>query len=441
MRGFAFPLLLVLIVTATIYPALSSYTTGLTIFNTGTIVIMNVFAQSGSAYDIQAAVDQIVLAGGIGNVHIPAGTYNFVEPGESLISVNIPAGINIFGAPTERTNEFPVPTFGMNRNDQVVVWETVLVLPSHDNAPTPPGPETILIWFEVQGDGDYDKQSRISDIQFVGFRDVDPSSTQQTLAIKIEGVIGFRVDHCSFKNLGGGGITASGGGLNDVVSGVIDHNRLENPSGGIIGPWINRTLTYGITVGRDYLSEWEPDISDVIGQYNNYTVFIEDNYLSKWRHSITANHGGHYVSRYNTFDNDFGYGSVDVHIGNNPTEVGTRAVEVYNNEFVNRDPTYVGTSSVMFWDGGGGTFFNNSIDSSYSRVIDFDTRIDRLNYTWPKDIWIWDNDEHTSQGLVHIESGSTDLIREDIEYFLYEPHTFQYSSYPYPHPLTLGTFP
>ena len=62
---------------------------------------LNVTATNGSAVGIQEAVDQVAAAG-YGNVFIPEGTFNFVEVGEPWTTVTIPAGVNIFGAPTER---------------------------------------------------------------------------------------------------------------------------------------------------------------------------------------------------------------------------------------------------------------------------------------------------------------------------------------------------
>jgi len=451
LHGRALLLLVVLIISASIYPALSSYSASLTIGNFGTIAVMNIYASGGSASDIQAAVDKVVAAGGIGNVHIPAGTHNFVEPGQLLsdFTVQVPAGINIYGATTQRTSGLSTPAYGMNPNDQVVAWATVLVLPSHDNAPTLPGaPAGIPVWFDIQGDGAPTKSTRISDIQFIGYRNIDPQSTQQTRAMAMVGVLDFRIDHCSFVNLGGGSVQVSGGAAS-VASGVIDHNRIENPAGGIIAPWAERTISYGINIGIDPFGQWEPDISYVLGQYTDYSVFIEDNYFSKWRHSITSNHGAHYVARYNTFNDTFGYGEVDCHIGNKNTEIGTRAIEVYNNEFINcvQPTTFIG---VVFFRGGGGTIFNNYVDETYNiqeangfdgRFIFIDCNLDRFPYTYVHDLWVWDNNE-TMPFHILIESGPFRFIPvEGFDYFLYEPHTFTYIPYTYPHPLTLRTYP
>ena len=57
-------------------------TDSVSITSTGKILILNVYANSGSASDIQDSIDQVVAAGGVGNVHIPEGVFNFIEDGE-----------------------------------------------------------------------------------------------------------------------------------------------------------------------------------------------------------------------------------------------------------------------------------------------------------------------------------------------------------------------
>ena len=283
----------------------------------------DILANSGRRVDLQAAAD---LCGPGDNVLIPEGTWNFMEPGELLVPVIVPAGISIFGAPTQRTSGFAEPKYGRSPNGQVISWRTTLILPTFNNAPTPPGaPSGVPNWIEVIGNSTPSDLSRISDIEFVGYKNIDPNSSQMTRAIHIEGVLPFRIDHCHLLNLGGA-LQAEG----YKRSGVIDHCVIENPVGGSI-VWNSRTIHYGLQQGRGYLTtDWESDISKVLGKYLDYTIFIEDNYLSKFRHCVTANNGAHYVFRHNTVEGDYGFGSIDTHIGNSPTQVGTRAVEAYN---------------------------------------------------------------------------------------------------------------
>ena len=68
-------LVLIIFLAIGISPVLSTYTKNITIGNFGRISFLNVNASSGSAIDIQAAVDQVVAESGIGNVYIPSGIF------------------------------------------------------------------------------------------------------------------------------------------------------------------------------------------------------------------------------------------------------------------------------------------------------------------------------------------------------------------------------
>ena len=96
-----FLILTMLVGIFTLSPVISSLMNDVVIRSTGRISTV-AYARSGSAKDIQAVADQVAAAGGIGNVYIPAGTFNFVEIGESWMTVDVPAGMSLFGAPTER---------------------------------------------------------------------------------------------------------------------------------------------------------------------------------------------------------------------------------------------------------------------------------------------------------------------------------------------------
>lgn len=409
-----FTLLLFLVMlagTVSLSPAVSSLMNSAIIRSTGEISITNITASSGSAKDIQAAVDWVAAHVGMGNVHIPEGAFNFVEVGEPWMTVNIPAGVNIFGAPTERDD-----------NDQVVEWKTVLVMPSDV-----PGNETIGVpaWFKITGTGDPNKPSRFSDIKLVGYRSINPESTSMHIAISVDTVIDFRIDHCYLEHTTAGIDCSSGYQKLAKIRGVIDHCYLVNTYG-VPDPYENRTIGYGVHVLLDWHENvWEP-IDEVLGHYNDYTVFIEDCYFEKWRHCVCANNGGHYVFRHNTIQYDFGFGSLDLH--EKRTETSARAAEIYENQFLYPSSRY-GKIAIK-WRGGSGVAFNNTVVgySTFAYLFEYDQGM----YN-PNDIWVWGN---TLNGCTDIVvSGSN--IKEGQNYYRYAPHTFSYSPYPYPHPLTL----
>jgi len=381
-------------------------TDNVVIRNTGRIT-PEIMAESGYWRDIQDAVDLAASLGG-GIVHIPAGIWNFVNVGESWTGarVIIPAGVSLFGAPTER---YP--------NGSVVEWKTVLVMPwdmPGDNSWMPPH------WFRVQGNSDPNKPSRFSDIKLVGYREIDPDSTQLYRGIVVDSVINFRIDHCYFRHIPEGILTM---GL--YCCGVIDHNVFDNVYGWHGGTvWAERTIGYGIAVNRAVMAttEW-PDLTEILGKYTNFTVFIEDNVFTKWRHCTVGNDGAHFVFRRNKVIGGFAYNEVDQHprySGQEPY-VPCRAGEVYENQFVN--PVSRGICIHLF--AGGGVYFNNTLvgygefmhisDSSWGEMVN------------PHDIYIWDN----NIGGANLISGDAVL---DEDYFLNKPNW--YTPYPYPHPLT-----
>lgn len=456
-----FATLLVLVMAAGIFslsPAISSLMNNVVIRSTGDISTTKVFARSGSARDIQAAVDAVASAGG-GSVYIPEGTFDFVEVGESWTDarVVIPAGVNLFGAPTARTSGLRVPQAGMNPNDQVVTWKTVLRLPWD----VPRG-----IWFKITGSSNPNKPSRFSDIKLVGYRSINSSSTYMLIPIYVDNVVDFRVDHSYFENMGAGITTWNS-------RGVIDHNYLVNTNG-VPEPYPG-TVGYGVFISRAWGYVWENDVSKVLGKYTDYTVFIEDNYFEKWRHVTASNTGAHYVFRHNAVYHDFGYGSVDSHgwfqtkcaQGHiNPpavynttlqkwvcsidgsdleiTQVGTRATEIYNNNITDAIQYYWGTETR----GGAGVSFNNvfgggTFNSSYGAFM----YLKNDNQDHPEgafvrvhDWYIWNNTILSGSQLLTIYDPNGQILL-DRDYFLYAPTSFTYTPYPYPHPLTLQTTP
>jgi len=431
-----------------VYPVVSSLSNNIIITSSGQIVSPNVNAASGSARDIQAAIDSIVAHGGVGNVFIPTGTFNFVEVGEPWVTVNVPAGINIFGAPTQRDS-----------SGQVIEWKTVLVMPYE--VPTS-GPDNTPAWFRyVIDENVHDNTFRFSDIKLVGWRFFDITSTTQYTGVAVSslkfldyptaGLVDFRVDHCFFQDMCGSGVSLIGGKTDlhsrRVISGVIDHNRFVNSYGNIgFMRYDERTLGYGVGMRRWACDVWESDASNVWGKYNNYTIVIEDNYFSKWRHATCSNDGIHQIVRYNTFDGSYGHGTVDGHGSyatvDRPYAVGTRCLEVYNNVFLNYDDTW-GTPWVVGVRGGSALVYNNTLDGSYAYLLDLNNdwgNYGDLAFCAVNQTYIWNN-QLNGGSIIHYNADSV----ENINFFLRQPNLLEdgvdYEPYPYPHPLTLETTP
>ncbi|MEM4713718.1 MAG: hypothetical protein QXQ61_04110, partial [Candidatus Bathyarchaeia archaeon] len=207
----------------------------------------------------------------------------------------------------------------------------------------------------------------------------------------------------------------------------IDHNVFDNVYGTHGGTsWDVRTIGYAIRVDRTTtFTQWEP-LTNLLGQYTNRTVFIEDNYFTKWRHLAVGNHGAHYVFRRNKVVGGRGFGEFDIHPEWNSPYVGGRCVEVYENEFLNPEPEpgFVVFAGVLH--SGSGVFFNNTL-SGYQLFIQC------YNNGWsasfyPHDLYIWDN----NLGGATLIAGP---VEEGVHYFRYKPDW--YTPFLYPHPFTL----
>jgi hypothetical protein len=391
--------------------AFSSLTTSVIIQNIGSVSLsLNRYAQSGSAADIQAAVDYISSRGGVGNVYIPVGTYNFVEIGQSWRTVEVPIGINIFGAPTER-----------DAKGQVITWNTVLVMPNEVASGE--------VWFYFYGN-DMSKKSRFSDIQLQGYRTSHPSSTSMHIGVAIGGgdndrVKDFRVDHCYFLNCAGGGVAAYGSPMTNkqtyyYCSGVVDHCRFVNTGTIRVEPYESRTVDYGVHAerGTGWTGDpWDTNPDNVLGKYTDYSVYVEDCYFSGWRHCVVARGGEHIVVRYSTIEHDNGYGSLDIH-----GDYAGRALEVYNCQIL--DAT--GWAEAIWFRAGAGIITNNTC-SGYDLLAYLIN--ENSNPTFRvKDLYIWNN-----TGVTSVQSNGVPL---NTDYFLRAPTTFNYTPFTYPHPLT-----
>jgi len=416
-------------------PAISSLMNNVIIRSTGRISTV-AYARSGSAKDIQVAVDQVAVAGDIGNVYIPAGTFNFVEAAESWMTVNVSAGVNLFGALTER-----------DANGQVIEWRTVLVMPFE-------APED-SIFFHITGEQNPDRPFRFSDIKLVGYREFNSSSTTRYDGIEIEDVINFRVDHCYLRNVCGNGITSTVGAYGSYgqkeygktyTCGLIDHCKLVNNPGHVEWAIANCTVSYGVRTDRgSWSEEWEDDISKVLGHYTSYTVFIEDCYFEKWRHCVASNHGAHYVFRHNTIKNDFGLGSLDAHgwayISEGRVLVGTRAMEIYENELLDPVGQSEGVLDLIYFRGGGGVVFNNTV-TGYTQFVSLGQEAsDDVSKCQIHDVYIWNNSLPAGCKEINVYYGDKNPIEEGVDYFRHAPDIFNYEPYPYPHPLTIEATP
>ena len=417
------------------------------------VAIANVYsvtAASGHAPDIEAAINTVNIHGG-GIVYIPAGTYNFYNVGETWSTVFVPEGVSIIGAEPTGING------SLNLHDSTslgipTTWNTVLVMP-WDVAGTP---DNKAIWFAIgespTANHDPSKTIRFANIKFQGYRSTHPTSITEHIAITVTQLQNFRIDHCDFEHTTGGGICLPVWlDWNLWTNGVIDHNKFENWYGfDDLVNYENGNIGYGIELHRAYSGVTFASTMTVLGQASNYTIFIENNFFSKWRHCVSSGHGAYYVFRYNLVDYDFGHFSLDIH-GLRDTEsgrAGSRGMEAYENTF-----THQTDFGGLFQDGGGcGVFFNNYVDNSYDKIALYAEDYVSSSTWHLKDFYMW-----SAIGTIiyaGYPTGTIDSSRHVVEDWTRQAGNPSSPSYPnvdgswsitgyvpytYPHPLVSGT--
>lgn len=375
-----------------------------------------VTAQSGSAVDIQAAVNYVAGAGG-GTVHIPPGTFYWNNE-----TVTIPGGVNVIGASPAGTNGYP--SFTHNNASTIL----------HNNAVQVGGQHGLNDMFFI--DGSNGKSTRISGIQFESLVASSNDATEIGYAIHVSnGAQDFRVDHNTFINFTDAAIFVENyDGLTE--RGVMDHNVIDNPYKDILGGiW-----GYGIIVvgTRPPYVAWDSNIDNFLGKYdtapNNYVVaYIEDNHFSRCRHAIASNQEAWYVARYNLMDNErpTNYHYVDVHGTSGSVFPGGRGLEAYNNVIFGS----AGYDKAIGVRGGGGVLFNNTFQSiSVGITLWNESALGSPDYAQVHDLYIWGNAGATTLIDPNGEGTGTGYL-QNVNYFLYAKPN--YTPYPYPHPLTL----
>jgi len=402
-----FLMLIVFIGIYIVYPTYSLLTDDVTIQSTGQISILNINAQGGSVEDIQAAVDLIIAQGGIGNVYIPEGIFNFTITSEKVAGVVIPGGINIIGAGKNKT----------------ILRENV-------------APPSFAPMFQIDGLNGY--KTRISGISFIGYP-VSSENESWTVGLNIYQASDYRVDHCSFINFTSKAIYAGNPAPYGDNRGVIDHCDFDNPykdDPNVIGADISGRKLWGygvIITGR--ITGALDTIEELLGHYDNLhdIVYVEDCNFTRTRHNIDQNQEAFYVLRFSNVSEPRPehFSQVETH----PSGIG---MEIYNNTIRGceytwpepYDPTRWESKGVGMRDGGGVIYHNEFIDQKHAIYLSSCT-----------DLFIWDNILSwdlmpESQSINYVTSSGP---IEDVDYYFSQ--RTGYSPYTYPHPLTIEATP
>lgn len=403
-----------------VYSAIAQLTYTARIKSTGQIST-KVWAKSGSAEDIQVAVDAVAAMGG-GTVYIPEGDFEFRISVNKVAANNIPAGVIIPGG---------VNIIGAGFNKTIL---RVVEVPSNDNC-----------MFAVEG---YNKSIRISGISFIGYK-FTMEGQPWTWAIDMMGAKDFRIDHCYFEDFSGAAITCTNHHVSGANRGVIDHCIFDNPY--VDNPEVEgeKVWPYGIEIGGPgYESSWHP-ITYYLGQYDGKEniIYIENCNFTRCRHCTAGSTigGGWYVIRHCHISMPAYQGEIDVHesYASSPY-VGGRGLEAYYNTLIWDTTEIFGSPYIFLIRGGGGVIFNNTIvyTEQQGNYAIYAAKRGANPLCFVKDLWIWNNTLIGTSNLLQVVDEGYGLLRENVDYFLRAPNQqqdgFTYIPYPYPHPLTIG---
>ncbi len=390
-------------------------------------------ASSGSIADIQEAVDWVEAAGG-GTVYVPAGTFTFDVSDTNRVEISVPSGgIEIIGAGID---------------------ETILQVPTRTN-------DDGSTMFVV--DGTNGGTVRISGITFKGNPD-RTSSTASYSGITIESCTDFRVDHCSFWDMGGHGVSVadgnnmyghSGGDISLVSQGVIDHCDFHKIYKSLVTAAGNG-WGYGVFVARAYSYLWAvPNIYpddpwSMFGQYYKNT-YIEDCYFEGCRHAVTANFAGAYVLRYSTIEDQGMYSGVTTGHPARLSTIGMLTQEIYGCTIRNTG-TYTSKHLGFNVEGGSSLIYDNNIQNIVDAVLVVGTS-EYINDFYPlgsiNEVYFWDNTISGSYASPYVNNNAGGIPVEGVDYWTDLTGVFTssqiqslvdaegYEPYQYPHPLTL----
>lgn len=367
-----------------------------------------VYANSGTAQDIQAAIDEVMSLGG-GKVVIPEGTFTFDGISQTYDGKSTYVLIDM--------NDFSgnIEVFGQGK-DKTILKQTTATTPKR--------------MFFVNGFNG--GQVTFYGISFVG---ASASETDGKIGLHLYRCKDFVVQECSFEDFSEAAIVTScytgSPAYYGYNRGLITNCDIDQPykdvSGGDWG--------YGIEVHAAGRREaWIEDIDTLLGEYDSlqWCVYIEYCTFSRTRHAIASNGLGWYVSRNNVFGEPRpeNYGQIDVHGPLSDVGVGGRGLEAYNN--IIYAASGYDYSMAMALRGGGGVVYDNTIiGCRFGVALSHDVFIAETEMYGINDMWIWDNNFQNVAVPIYDQY---DAYEENVNYFLSEKN---YVPYPSPHPLTL----
>ena len=453
-------------------------------------------ATSGSATDIQSAVNTVISHGG-GTVYIPAGDWvvNQQPVGPygngGAISIDLetlPSGawLNIIGSYTNTTV--------VQQNGQTFKNVPSCVLRSFtcvDN-----NLSTTYATFGIVGSNassnnfnfvnSENRHVRISGITILG--DVINDGTAVSNGndgIDLFYVDGYLVDHCAIDSNTGEDINSmsSKGVVSNCTITQLYHavwNEANAPSdSGVWGYGVGVYGNMGFYNNGLGNPTWiiDANLSAIRGQYNwqglnlgymcpvdgnlavTYTtsisftagpVYVESNVFYECRHTVSSSQYAYYVERFNVAYGGVGLQMSDQHGGGYTlaaNEYATRGTEIYNNTFYGITTNYGTGSYAMMLRGGAMLFFNNTCNGTPTGVELGNENYQSSDANDPEycnNTWIWNNTFINVDSPLFVVPGVG--IRAGVNYFCDScggtqaptnpaPPLAGYTAYAYPNPV------
>jgi len=281
----------------------------------------NVSAESGTAEDIQKAVD---IARPADIITIPEGRFSFHG------QVFLPDGVSVRGAGRDKTL--------LIKSDRLDEWKPMFSVDCKTGKP-----------FSLSG------------ITFEGAGRELQESSNSLDHIRDQGLLlrgkcqDFRIFGNRFTKFSRSGIELRGddGSIHGEPVGVIFQNDF-------IDNW-SRNLGYGVAVIGSVVA-WKQPL--VLG--TALAVFVEDNYFEADRCAINASNGARYVFRHNQISNNREDSAAIYAHGKTPAwPRGTRSFEIYGNKLRNDKTRWAGIAL----GGGAGVIFDNDLGGVSHGII------------------------------------------------------------------------
>lgn len=382
--------------------------------------MVEIWANSNSAADFQAAVNQ-AIASGVKTIRIPNGDSLWAVKNAGAVSFTVPSGgLDIFaeGGYVEAYTNHTI-TYPKVGTKTKVSMPACILRASNDS--TGSGSGNAYNHFAINGN--------LNKLRMRGFSllgKVAPGIAGDLLentGIETSSLIDCVFQDMYFDSFTNQGIMAS------QCKGVVTKSHFDNTYKDVLFDALEFPVWgYGIICGSD--GTWLP-MGQLLGKYDTVPngqscLFVEDTLFERCRHSVD---GAWYVARHNVISDVTPWNNLMIN-----NHGGQRGMEIYSNAFIGSEwfkpwqpPLYA--SRAIGYRGGGGVCYNNTFTNIASAIALMNDGGTSDPTQLVNDVWIWNNAGRDAPE--YLDSN----IVQGKNFYLYAPSG--YTPYTYPHPLTL----